>query len=131
MLPKFIKSLLRLQRIAIEILESPMSRLTDCLLALSAHTYNMFARALTEEENFDSFVQLVENELVFMQGQKTPVFNPTLVSLSLKLAASDHPKAKDIAQKIAHFTFDNISAPQIVCSELSKVIDMGPTRKKG
>ena len=59
MLPKFIKSLLRLQRIAIEILESPMSRLTDCLLALSAHTYNMFARALTEEENFDSFVTLV------------------------------------------------------------------------
>ena len=68
-----------------------------------------------------------------MQGQKSnAVFNPTLVSLALKLAQSEDPKAQKVAEKISHFLFDSFptSSPQIVCSELSKVVEMGQERKK-
>ena len=66
-LPKFINTLLRLQRIFIDILECPMGRLMDCLLALSTQTYKIFEVTLTEEENITDFIKLAENELALME----------------------------------------------------------------
>ena len=88
MFPKFVKSLLRLQRIMIDVLECPMGRLLDCILALSTQTYQMFDQTLTLDENIPNFVKLAANDLALMEHQKVNSFNPTLVSLGLKLAST-------------------------------------------
>lgn len=45
--------------------------------------------------------------------------NPTLISLSLKLANSESDKGRKLARKIARFTHDTFQNPQITCAELS------------
>lgn len=62
-----------------------MGRLLDCLIALSTQTYQIFESTLTEEDNVSDFVRLAKNDLSLMENQKTTSFNPTLVSLCLKL----------------------------------------------
>lgn len=120
MLPKFAHALLRLQRIMIDLLECPAGRTLDCLLALAAHTYSIFSEAFTEENSFNLFVELATNELNLMRGLKssTAIFNPTLVSLGLKLATSDLPEAQKIAKRITKFLWRKTAQPQIVCAEL-------------
>ena len=80
---------------------------------------------MAEEENLESFIKLAENELSIGQDLGKASFNPTLVSLGLRLASADHAKAKDVARKIAAQNFDNVMHPQIVCSELLKQVEGG------
>lgn len=131
MFPSYVKSLLRLQRIFIEVLECPMGRLLDCMIALSTQTYQTFAETLGEEAHIACFTALAQNELKVMQAQKVTTFNPTLVSIALRLGNSEDKAARKIATKIAHFTFDTTaSCPQIVTSELAQYVSMGDARDK-
>ena len=72
----------------IDILECPMGRLFDCILALSTQTYQIFDHTLTEADNVPNFVKLAANDFALMEHQKITSFNPTLVSLGLKLAST-------------------------------------------
>lgn len=120
MLPKFAQTLMRLQRIMVEILECPHGRVLDCLLTLSGHTYNMFSFTFTAETFFEDYlVPLAANELKLVKGLKsTATFNPVLVSLAIKLAASSLPKARKVARKITKYLWLNTAHPQVVCREL-------------
>jgi len=73
----------------------------------------MFAEAFTEERGFESFVELAANELRLMRGLKssTAVFNPTLVSIGMKLAVSDLPEARKVAMRITKFLWRKTSHP--------------------
>ena len=104
----------------IEILECPSGRLLDCLLTLSAHAYSTFADALTEPSFFSNYlIKMAKNELRLMQGQKSVhVFNASLVSLGLKLAATEIEEAQEVALEITKFIFTKVEHPQIVCAEL-------------
>lgn len=87
-----------------------MGRLFDCLIALSTQTYQVFAETLGEDGHIDSFVALAQNELKIMKAQKVTTFNPTLVSIALRLGNSEDKAARKIATKIAHFTFDTTAS---------------------
>ena len=101
-----------------------MGRLLDCILALSTQTYQLFDQTLTLPENISNFVKLAGNDLALMEHQKVTSFNPTLISLALKLANTEDPRASQLAQKIGNFTALNVAqAPQIACSELSQHIE--------
>ena len=108
-----------------------MGRLFDCVLALSTQTYQIFDQTLAQEENIPCFVKLASNDFSLMKHQKLTSFNPTLISLSLKLASTDDSKAKKLAQRIGKFTANNVnSAPQIACAELNHLLTDLDTGKK-
>jgi len=55
---------------------------------------------------------MARNELKLMQGQKSvAILSPNLVSLGLKLAASEDDQAIEVAQEITRFLFSKVEHP--------------------
>lgn len=64
------------------------------------------------ETNIVSLVKLASNDLRLMEHQKLNSFNPTLISLGLKLASTQDEEARKLARKIGKFTACSVaSAP--------------------
>ena len=77
----------------------------------------MFSDAFTDDTGVEFITKLASNELRLMKASSA-VFNPTLVSLGLKLAACEAPDAQKIAKRITKFLWRKSQHPQITCAEL-------------
>ena len=67
-LPKFLATLLKCQKVFISVLECPAGRILDCLTALSGQTYQLFGGVMLEEPKFyKSLKKLAKNDLKIMQ----------------------------------------------------------------
>ena len=66
-----------------------------------------------------------------MQGQKSVhLFNASLVSLGLKLAATEIDEAQEVALEITKFIFTKVEHPQIVCAELLALLPKQAIQQK-
>ena len=51
-LPKFIATLLKCQKVFISVLECPAGRILDCLTTLSGQTYQVFGGVMLEDPKY-------------------------------------------------------------------------------